>query len=303
MGCSHSKQSVPITDVNHKAKKSSANNRNAEKKGKQRDDTEKRQSRGKNQNASTTNEKAAKRNGGAKIDTTWRNVWDSLQSHILDPCDVRAVVESCMAQHINLLTNSEILLLQRRVRNVVRHLPRLNSQNATQKLMMNRFVKNAVTYANGHSNGNDMSNLMESRTTIEKFHQVDEATFKRIFRAGNVLKGDVEFIDPLGSLFIIGSYLSSEHILARAASIAIDSSKDLVLDVNKNRPTSPPAPAPVSLKEYLPTEPIEVEGVSFQALAYLIALALRMSNNKPSNVLKFFSIPHALSLSLYRRDT
>mmetsp|Transcript_29230 Transcript_29230/g.44202 ORF Transcript_29230/g.44202 Transcript_29230/m.44202 type:complete len:2074 (+) Transcript_29230:226-6447(+) len=292
MGCSHSKQDASITDANHKAKQSSTNKRNIEKKGKQRDDTEKRLSRGKNQNASTKHEKAAKRNssGGAKIDTAWRHVWDSLQSHILDPCDVRAVIESCMAQYINLLTNSEMLLLQRRVRNVVRLLPRLNSQNATQKLMMNRFVKNAVTYANGHSNGNDMSNLMESRATIEKFHQVDEATFKRIFRAGNVLKGDVEFVDPLESLFIIGSYLSSEHILARAASIAIDSSKDLVLDVNKNRPTSPPAPAPVSLKEYLPSEPIEVEGVSFQALAYLIALALRGTREQRLQLLFFISL-------------
>jgi hypothetical protein len=200
-------------------------------------------------------------------DLAWVSVWEALQQNILDPFDVHAVVNDLMSAQINKLSPTEVTYLQRRVRQVVNSFPKGTSQNSTHK-MMNRF--------RGSTSMNGSDSVLESRSVVEKYHQLDETAIKKIFCAGDALKGELDVIDPLASLFTIGAYLSSDYVLDRSAFIASDSAEKagLVLDVNKN-PQSAEPPEPVSLKDYLPQEPLEVVGVDFQSLAYLVALALR----------------------------
>ena len=211
---------------------------------------------------------ASIRDNGVKTtkDGAWSRIWESQQQNIVDPFDVHAVLNDCMACQINKLASTEITLLQRRIRQVVAALPKSNPQLSTHK-MMNRFI-------NGTSKQNDEQ--LESKSVVEKYHQLDELTFKRIFAAGDSLEGNLASIDPLSSLYTLGTYLSSDYVWDRTAAIAMDSAEraGLVLDVNK-KDTSIIMPSPVSLKEYLPQEPLEVVGTNFSSLAFLVSLALR----------------------------
>jgi hypothetical protein len=120
-------------------------------------------------------------------------------------------------------------------------------------------------------------NWAESRTMVEKYHQLDEATWKRIFGTGNMLEGNWSVIDPLSSLYTLGTYLSSEYVWDRTAAIAMDCAQkaNLVLDVNHTPKEGDVEPSPVNLKEYLPKEHLEVGGVNFSVMAFLVSLALR----------------------------
>jgi hypothetical protein len=236
--------------------------------------------------------------GAGRKDSAWASIWESQQHHIVDPMDVHAVLSDCMARQTNQLSATEMTLLQRRVRQVVAALPKSNAQLSTHK-MMNRFIiattsttknkgGNGAGGANNNSgsSGNNGSSAadedsQESKTMVEKYHQLDEVTFKRVFCVGDALEGVLSVVDPLSSLYTLATYLSSDYLWDRTAAIAQDAAQraGIVLDVNRASTTTTDTAntmaMPVGLKDYLPQEPMDIMGANFASIAYLVALALR----------------------------
>lgn len=236
--------------------------------------------------------------GASRKDSAWANIWESQQHHIVDPMDVHAVLSDCMARQTNQLSATEITLLQRRVRQVVAALPKSNLQLSTHK-MMNRFIiatssttkskggnGAGSTNSNSGSSGNNGSSAadedsQDSKNMVEKYHQLDESAFKRVFCVGDALEGVLSVVDPLSSLYTLATYLSSDYLWDRTAAIAQDAAQraGLILDVNRQAITTKGAAntivMPVGLKDYLPQEPMDIMGANFASITYLVALALR----------------------------
>lgn len=236
--------------------------------------------------------------GASRKDSAWANIWESQQHHIVDPMDVHAVLSDCMARQTNQLSATEITLLQRRVRQVVAALPKSNLQLSTHK-MMNRFIiatssttkskggnGAGSTNSNSGSSGNNGSSAadedsQDSKNMVEKYHQLDESVFKRVFCVGDALEGVLSVVDPLSSLYTLATYLSSDYLWDRTAAIAQDAAQraGLILDVNRQAITTKGAAntivMPVGLKDYLPQEPMDIMGANFASITYLVALALR----------------------------
>jgi hypothetical protein len=240
-------------------------------------------------------------------DVAWTSIWESQRGHICDPMDVPAVLWDIMAEQTNRLSATEIMLLQRRVRQVVAALPKSNTQQLSTHKMMNRFIISTTTKktngptgnttaavansnggvgAVGGTNATDYDDAVESKTMVEKYHQLDEVLFKRVFSAGDSLKGTLPVIDPLTNLYILATYLSSDYLWERTSVVARHAAEqaELVLDVNSSSSTTTTAittssaslpPPPVSVNDKAHSEPIEVAGANLASIAYLVSLALR----------------------------
>ena len=192
--------------------------------------------------------------------------------------DVQSVIQQTISNQINKMSPTEVTLLQRRVRTVVRSFlsSEGRSKSSSNKLgvmtQMNRLLPNKNNGASSQHQHQD--SLLEGRPLLDKFHQLDETSLKKIFANGNSLLTDG--YNPLSSFFVLGAHLSSDHLRDRTYQIACDSAKraGVIMDANKQQSHSH-KPPPVSLKDYIPSEPLEgIMGIQFPSLAYLVSLGL-----------------------------
>jgi hypothetical protein len=201
-------------------------------------------------------------------------VWKQLEEHLLDPADVPSVISARKNFHINRLGSTELVMIQRRVRQITAQLPKTAAPN---KNMIARFT-NASAAASG-----------ESRGLMEKYHQLDETVVRRMFAAGDALWRDtcVEWksrsktptsLNIFANLFTLLAHLSSEALMDRTTAIAVDSATraGLERDVNKyNAVSLQEAPTVPGLTQYAQDEPEGVIGASLTSICCCMGLGLR----------------------------
>lgn len=201
-------------------------------------------------------------------------IWKQLEERLLDPADVPSVISERKNFHINRLGSTELVMIQRRVRQITAELPKTA---ATNKNMIARFT-NASAAASG-----------ESRGLLEKYHQLDETVVRRMFCAGDALWRDtcVEWksrskaptsLDIFANLFTLLAHLSSEALVDRTTSIAVESAKSAGLDRDVNKYKAVPlqeAPAVPGLAQYARDEPEGVIGASLASICCCMGLGLR----------------------------
>jgi len=216
-------------------------------------------------------------------------IWKQLQDNLLDPSDVHAVLSERRRHHINRLGSTEVVLIQRRVRQVTAKLPKTPPTNKT---MIARFT-NTATFNTG-----------ESRVWVEKYHQLDETVVRSIFVAGDGLWRETcvdwrphhkttTSLDIFANVYTLLAHLSSENLWDRTSAIAIDSSKKAGLerDVNKYNGGHSEAPPVPSLTLYTKDESEGVFGASMSSICFCLGLGLRGTRNQRLQLLFYLFLP------------
>lgn len=215
-------------------------------------------------------------NGKSKDATTsgrdprWMQLWENHHRLLLDPADIHAAMESCMARVTNQLSTTEITFLQRKVRSIIR-----TSHSSQDKAPRIAFRSNSSN-----------SQVQETKVIAEKHHLLTNYVIRKVLpKLPHILPlglslqdpstpNDSEMHTPLSdNVYLLALYLH-ESLWDRVERIAITSSKlsGLEMDVNKFKlPETVPHPTDAT-SENIPEIP---PGVSLQALTFLIALALR----------------------------
>ena len=205
-------------------------------------------------------------------DAQWKDLWEALSPHLLDPSDVTAVIAEVMNQTTNRLLSTDVNFVLRRIRHVVRNLARTNGNFApTSKIKM------GVWTSAGANNSNSLE--AEGKLTAERHHLLSFHVLRRVLGAAiDIPRPDgkeaaMVFPDPVEAAYTLLLYLS-EPICERAAVIAQKTAKNagLEMDVNKGRNFSQRPPPVGPSKEELPDLP---PGITVQAYSFLLALALR----------------------------
>ena len=110
--------------------------------------------------------------GGSSAPTSdprWIQLWRTHQELLLDPADVHATMEACMARMTNQLSVAEMTFLQRKVRSVVRS---CNSFPSHEKSRMTNILR-----SNHSTHG---SQEVETKMIAEKFHLLSNHAVRKI---------------------------------------------------------------------------------------------------------------------------
>ena len=180
-------------------------------------------------------------------DPRWIQLWKSHQPLLLDPADVHAAIDDCMARTTNKLSATEITFLQRKVRGIVR--------SFTQQESKTRIRLKANSTA---------SQEQETKVVAEKYHLLSNHVLKKVLPTSPTFH----------STFLLLSYCH-DSLWDRVAEIAAQSCETagLVMDVNKYKPLSTvPSPCSQTVEPSGVTPP---PGVSLHSLTFMIGLALR----------------------------
>jgi len=209
----------------------------------------------------------------SNADAQWKDLWEALSPNLLDPADVTAVTNEVMNKTTNQMLATEVNFILRRIRQVVRRLPR-----PTNNSIANTAGKSLRVFTSNANNQNSLD--AEGKLTAERHHLLSNHVFRRILGGPlDIPKPDTKeaaavFPDPMEAAFILLLHLSSEALGERAATIAARTAEKagLEMDVNKGRNFSQRPSPPGIPKDEMPDLP---PGITSQSLAYLVALALR----------------------------
>lgn len=186
-------------------------------------------------------------------DPHWNRLWDSHRSFLLDPADIHATIEDLMARSTNKLSTTEITLIQRKVRRIIRKSP-------------SKDGKKGIPFAKS-SSGSD-----EDRLTAERQHLLTSNAIQQILPA---LPGSAETspVNPATSIFLLLLY-THESMWDKVAETAVMNAKAAGFNMDVNS-LQPPTRCPAIPKESS-KDPVDLPaGVSLQSLTFLIGLALR----------------------------
>jgi hypothetical protein len=208
----------------------------------------------------------------SNAEAQWKDLWEALSPHLLDPADVIAVISEVMNDTTNRLLSTDVNFILRRVRHVVRNLPRTNGNFAPSSK-----IKMGVWTSSGTNNNNSLE--AEGKLTAERHHLLSFHVFRRVLGGPmDIPRPDgkeaaMVFPDPVETAYTLLLHFS-EPLCERAAAIAQNTAKNagLEMDVNKGRNFSQRPPPIGPSKEEMPDLP---PGITVQAYAFLLALALR----------------------------
>ena len=207
----------------------------------------------------------------------WKVLWERSLPLLLDPADVHSTMEACMTKVTDKLSVTEITFLQRRVRQVMAELS-LSAAEPTKK-------RSFLGSSSGPQSAQEKDK--EGRSIAEKHHLLTEHVLMKILPTvpsyiSPTVSGDDEHIEvstssptpiqPGANLYLLLLY-SHECLWDGVAELAVEYTQknSMVLDVNKYQPPKS-LPAPPEFRDDPPQLPA---GVSFHALSFFMALALR----------------------------
>jgi hypothetical protein len=193
-------------------------------------------------------------------DVHWNRLWDSHRTFLLDPADIHATIEDLMARSTNKLSGTEINLIQRKVRRVIR---KSGSKDA----------KKGIPFAKS-SSGSD-----EDRLVAERQHLLTSNAVQHILPA-LATSTEPSTVTPATSIFLLLLY-SHESMWDKVAETAVANAKaaGIIMDVNV---LQPPTSCPAIPKETSQDPKDLPAGVSLQSLTFMIGLALRKCLNVDS---------------------
>lgn len=187
-------------------------------------------------------------------DVHWNRLWGTHRTFLLDPADIHSTIEDLMAKSTNKLSTTEITLIQRKVRKVIRK----NTPKDAKKAMPS-FAKS--------SSASD-----EDRLTAERQHLLTSNAVQHIL-PHLVTSTEPTTVNPAASIFLLLLH-SHESVWDKVAEIAMADIKAAQFNMDVNA-LSPPTRCPAIPKK-TSTDPVELPaGVSLQSLTFMIGLALR----------------------------
>lgn len=202
-------------------------------------------------------------------DPRWIYLWETHKELLLDPADLHATMEACMARITNKLSVTEITFLQRKVRSIVR--ASTNSQEKAAR--MTSILR---------SNNPNSSQEQETKTIAEKYHLLSNHVVKKVLPKlpvtasmalhdnNDTTNGGYSTISD--NVFLLGLFLH-ESLWDRVADIATSSALQAGAHMDANNyklPDKTPQQVSTLTTEVPETPP----GVSLHALAFIIGLAL-----------------------------
>jgi len=232
------------------------------------------------------------------VELQWKVLWETQSSDLLDPNDVHAVLDALQTAAVNQLSPTEVTLVQRRVRHVVKLL--LAEKG---KIMMGRVFYASNTPAE-----------LEARSVVEKYHLLNATAVARIFRPCYIGRhetykhasshgnghGNSSTMSSSGSISNSGGNAGanaavqdkvniienaytlmlhlSEQLWDRVADIALQASVTAGLEMDVNQQVKAAHAWKMPRPSVVPdvTEPpVLPPGASFQSLVFLTATALR----------------------------
>jgi hypothetical protein len=243
-------------------------------------------------------------------DPQWRQLWNTHKDMLLDPADVHATLQDLMAKFSNKLSETELLMLQRKVRSAV-HKVSINADSIKRKTRKNSSVGSNSGGTNASVVFQD-SSQHDPKVVVEKHHLLTPNVLRRVLpRPPNLVSNFQNSLSltkspsndsnkSIGSLasensspeirtiettYLLALYCS-DSLWDRVAEIAVQSAKanKLEMDVNKqtlqkqqqqevSSPTQGSIPHPCSPTFERP--PDTPPGVGLHALTFLLGLALR----------------------------
>lgn len=122
---------------------------------------------------------ALEKNMTGTADPQWRELWNANKDKLVDPADVHATLQDLMAVFTNKLSETELLMLQRKVRSAVRKANATDSNHNKRKARKNNsFVQSSNS--NGSSHIFQDSAQHDPRSVAEKFHLLTPNVVRRV---------------------------------------------------------------------------------------------------------------------------
>jgi hypothetical protein len=195
------------------------------------------------------------RNRKLNDDKNWAALWNAHHTMLLDPADIHSTIEDLMARATNNLSPSEITLIQRKVRKVIR---KVNDEGGKKKgLLAKSSSSNALE--------------QESRVIADRNHLLSNQVVQQILPTFATSVGSS--VDPVKAIYLLLQY-SHESLWDRVADIAAESAKAAAFNMDVNS-LHPPTACPTVYTQS-PKEPDDLPpGISLQSLTSLMGLALR----------------------------
>ncbi|CAJ1944543.1 unnamed protein product [Cylindrotheca closterium] len=201
-------------------------------------------------------------------DVHWNRLWDSHRTFLLDPADIHATIEDLMARSTNKLSGTEINLIQRKVRKVIR---KSGSKDGKKGIPFSK------------SSGSD-----EDRLIAERQHLLTSNAIQNILPA---LAGPAEptSVTPATSIFLLLLH-THESMWDKVFETAVAETKAAGLSMDVNA-LQPPTRCPAIPKKTSNNPTDLPAGVSLQSLTFMIGLALRGTRQQRLQLLFYLLLP------------
>jgi hypothetical protein len=207
---------------------------------------------------------ALERDISGREDPQWKQLWNANKDLLLDPADVHAMLQDLMATFTNKLSETELLMLQRKVRSAVRNANA--SEPGKRKARKNSSVGSTNTGDSSASHIFQDSSQHDPRSVVEKYHLLTPNVLRSVLprppdplsnlrnnltltkspsndsnkslgslaSAADAAGNASSEIRTVETTFLLALYCS-DTLWDRVADIAVQSAKtnDLEMDVNK----------------------------------------------------------------------
>lgn len=198
-------------------------------------------------------------------DPRWIRLWQSHQELLLDPADIHATMEACMARVTNRFSVTEITFLQRKIRSIVR---------ASHQLSQDQKHSRVTNILRSSANS---SQEQETILAAEKHHLLSNHVVRKFLPKLPVTtlqeSPSTSYSLIADNVYVLGLFLH-ESLWDRVAETAACAAKEAGAEMDVNRyqlPQETPSPVPAT-SEDCPEVPA---GISLHALTFLMGLALR----------------------------
>jgi len=201
----------------------------------------------------------------ATVEQQWKMLWKTQSHHLLDPADVPSCLGECKSRVTNRLSPTEVTMIQRRVRAILRSMP-VVQQSTTKKAMGRVFSSNN----SNHQNYNNIKD--DAKSLAQQQHLLSWTVLQKLWRPMVV-----DRVDIMENAYTLMLY-SSERLWPRVAEVARQTAATakLEMDVNKKllskQEWTMPKP---SLVPDLAEPPVLPPGVALHDLVFFMALARR----------------------------
>ena len=263
------------------------------------------------------------------VEIQWKYLWDTFASHLVDPIDVPAVVDSLINRTINRLSTVQLTFLQRKVRQALKHAPNGNNGTSSSSSSGKNSIVSKVWGggggggggSSGHNSNYNTASQEEARLAADKTRLLLPSIWQRVLPSWNTAPTTTTTTTDSASSSSMSCLLQEDdqalllqNVAQLLGHLSVPSSWDRVtasarhaaeaaeldLDVNhqaKATTTSTttddthlPMPKPSRVPDW--TEPPVIpNGVTLTALATLIAMAAAGTRSQKLQLLFYLCMP------------
>jgi hypothetical protein len=136
-------------------------------------------------------------------DPQWKELWTQYKDSLMDPADVHATLQDLMSTMTNKLSDTELLFLQRRVRNAVRLSQRPSENTATNKgggggrKGGRKNSMNSTASTSSTSSTSLFHDRQETKTVVKNYHLLTPYVLRKVLPAPPTPLAEIHHNKPL----------------------------------------------------------------------------------------------------------